>query len=211
MSAAAHPRGGPLLGWLLVVAAAATSALLTGDTTWASGALDGGGRIDATQADLLRLDGYQGTVVPAFAGMVAAAFFGLVAVPWSRPGRWAVTALVVALVVAGVVATLAVDVGATPEEQVGGAVISVVPAALLLLLVWLRLRRGCAWVALLFAVVGLVAHAATVVRLVGSAGGPAWGAWAMMLLELVAVAGAALAVRTTPPRDRAGVSPARPG
>ncbi|WP_131801965.1 hypothetical protein [Klenkia taihuensis] len=204
-----RPRGGPLLGWLLVVAAAAASALLTGDTTWASGALDGGGRVDATQADLLRLDGYQATVVPAFAGMVAAALVGLVAVPWSRPGRWAVTALVVGLVVAGVVVTLAVDVGATPEEQVGGAVVGVVPAALLLVLVWLRLRRGCAWVALLFAVVGLVAHVVTVVRLLGSAGTPAWGAWAMLLLELVAVTGAALAVRTTPPRDR--VSPVRPG
>jgi hypothetical protein len=179
----------------MVLAAAALSILLTDDSVWARGVLQDGGEITATQGVLVGVPEYEATIILAFGGLGVAVFFGLAAVPWSRATRWVLTAVVVALLVAGVVASLGTQ-DATGAELVGALVISSVPPAVLLLLVWRRLRRTSATVALVAVSVGVVAHAITLVRLLGSDGSPAIGAWAMAGLLLLGLAGALLTARS---------------
>lgn len=199
----------PLLGWLLIALPLAASTQLTGDTTWASGVLDGGSRVAAAQEDLVQLPGYGATVVLAFAGLGAGTFFGLAAVPGSLRARWVVTGVVLAALVGMWTITAVVEKDPVVGELVGGAAITLLPAALLLTLVRRRARHGSARAALLLVVVGVVAHGITLGRLLDSAGDPALGAWLMLLLELVALAGAVLVLRTVP--TRSPVSPARIG
>lgn len=196
----------PLVGWVITLAAALLSIPLTGDTVWARGVLDGGSEVTATQGLLVAVAGYEATVILAFAGLGAAVFFGLAAAPWSRATRWALTAVVAAVVLAGVVVTVTQEQDASSGELIGALVVSLVPAALLLLLAWRRWRLTSAVIALVAVAVGVVAHAITLVRLLTSAGSPALGAWAMGGLLLVALAATGWVVRSL-----ARVDPARAG
>ena len=186
----------PLVGWLVVLAAALLSVLLTDDSVWGRGVLADGGEVTATQGVLVSVPDYQATIVLAFAGLGVAAVVGLAAVPWSRATRWALTAVVGALVVAGVVVTLAQAQDLPTGELIGSLVVSLVPAALFLLPVWRRLRRTSASIAFVAVSVGLVAHAITLVRLLGSAGSPAVGAWAMAVLLVLGLAGSLVTLRS---------------
>ncbi|MFC7575397.1 hypothetical protein ACFQX8_25420 [Klenkia terrae] len=163
------------MGWLITLAAALLSIPLTGDTVWARGVMDGGSEVTATQGVLVAVAGYEATVILAFAGLGAAVFFGLAAAPWSRATRWALTTVVAAVVLAGVVATLTQEQDAPSGELIGALVISLVPAALLLLLAWRRWRLTSAVIALVAVAVGVLAHAITLVRLLTSAGSPRSG------------------------------------
>ena len=185
----------PMVGWLVVLAASLSTIALTGDSVWGRGVLADGGEITATQGVLVGVPEYEATIILAFGGLGAAVFFGLAAVPWSRATRWVLTAVVAVLLVAGVVASLGVQ-DTTTDELVGALVISCIPPAVLLLLVWRRLRRTSATVALVAVSVGVVAHAITLVRLLGSDGSPAIGAWAMAGLLLLGLAGALLTMRS---------------
>lgn len=186
----------PLVGWLVVLGASLLSILLTDDSVWARGVLATGGEITATQGVLVGVPGYEGTVILAFAGLGVASVVGVAAVPWSRATRWVLTAALGAVLVLAWSITAVEETDPVVSELVGALVISVVPVALLLVLVWRRLRRTCAWVATVALVVGLLAHAVTLIRLLASDGSPAAGAWAMAAVLVLGLAGALVVLRS---------------
>ena len=206
-------RTGVVVGWLLVlVTAVAAFAAAVAQLPWASGELLSARTTEFNAGDLVNLgDGaLPFAVVASVLGLVLAAWFGVAAVPAGRVGRIGVT-VGVAVVVGVLTAAGISDVdeySPLGETLVILLLVALLPAVVLLVLVWRGARRAAGVTAAVFAGLALLGAVVAALQLVGGTATVEAGTWVAVVLALAGLGSAVQLARSAP---RRGVSPARAG